>query len=67
MSLAIEHPAEVASESHLLGSRYAARIGVVAFGFALAMFSAVLLTSVPMGLLIGGAVTGLWCLTVAVL
>jgi hypothetical protein len=67
MSLAIEHPAEVASESHLLNSRYAARVGVVAFGVALAVFSAVLLTSVSMGLVIGAAVTGLWCLTVSVL
>jgi hypothetical protein len=67
MSLAIEHAAEVAPESHLLNNRYAARIGVVVFGAALALFSAVLVTSVSVGLLIGAAVTALWCLTVAVL
>ena len=67
MSLAIEHPAEVSPESHLLNSRYAARFGVVIFGAALAVFSAVLLTSVPVALVIGAAVTGLWCLTVSML
>jgi hypothetical protein len=67
MSLTIEHPAEVAPESHLLNSPYAARIGVVVFGAALAVFSGVLLTSVPVALIIGAVVTGLWCLTVSVL
>jgi hypothetical protein len=67
MSLAMEHPAEPAPESHLLGNRLAARIGVVAFGAALGLFSAILVTSVPVGLLIGAIATGLWCLTVAVL
>lgn len=67
MSLTIEHPSELAPESHLLNSRLAARIGVVAFGAALAVFSGVLLTSVPVALIIGVAVTGLWCLTVSML
>ncbi|WP_068278303.1 hypothetical protein [Aldersonia kunmingensis] len=67
MSLTIEHPAEVAPESHLLNSRYASRIGVIVFGSALAVFSGVLLTSVLVALVIGVAVTGLWCLTVSIL
>ena len=54
-------------EVHLLGSRVAVVLAMVAFVLSLTVFSAIVLASVPAGLLVGLATTGLIWLTAAVL
>jgi hypothetical protein len=54
-------------EIHLLGSRVAVVLAMIAFVLALSVFSGIVLASVSAGLLVGLATTGLIWLTAAVL